>query len=186
MNGLPKKLKVNGISYRIRTDYRDILKIIQALNDTGLTGQEKCYICLKIIYYDFEGIPVTDYEEAYRQAAWFIDCGNRYTEKKTEQVRMMDWEHDESVLIPAINRVAGKEVRSVKYIHWWSFIGFYMEIGECVFSEVIYIRQKLRKKQKLEKYERDFYRDNKELIELPVIKTKEDEEEDRIIESIFG
>lgn len=98
----------------------------------------------------------------------------------------MDWEHDESVLIPAINRVAGKEVRSVKYIHWWTFIGFYMEIGECVFSEVIYIRQKLRKKQKLEKYERDFYRDNKELIELPVIKTKEDEEEDRIIESIFG
>lgn len=54
MNGLPKELKVNGISYRIRTDYRDILKIIQALNDTGLTGQEKCYICLKIIYYDLK------------------------------------------------------------------------------------------------------------------------------------
>ena len=33
MNGLPKKLKVNGISYRIRTDYRDILKIIPALLD---------------------------------------------------------------------------------------------------------------------------------------------------------
>lgn len=47
MNGLPKKLKVNGISYRIRTDYRDILKIIQALNDTGLTGQENAIYVLK-------------------------------------------------------------------------------------------------------------------------------------------
>lgn len=98
----------------------------------------------------------------------------------------MDWEHDESIVIPAINRVAGREVRTAQYIHWWTFIGLYMEIGECVFSEVVYIRQKLAKHERLEKYEKVFYRANKDIIDLPVIKDKEELEEEEFIKNMFG
>lgn len=186
MKGLTTELEVNEKRYRIRSDYRDILKIIQAYNDPELEEKEKCYVALKILYINFENIPEKDMEEAYRKAVWFIDCGEQYTEKTTQELRLMDWEHDESIVIPAINRVAGREVRTAKYIHWWTFIGLYMEIGECVFSEVVYIRQKLAKHERLEKYEKVFYRANKDIIDLPVIKDKEELEEEEFIKNMFG
>lgn len=186
MNGLPKKLKVGGKLYLIRTDYRDILRIIQAFNDPELSDDEKCYVCMRILYRDYENLPQDSMQEAYDKAVWFIDCGKCYSEEKTQSVRLMDWEHDESLIIPAINRVAGKEVRMEHYIHWWTFVGFYMEIGECVFSEVVYIRQKLSKGKKLEKYERQFYQENKKMIDIPRVKTQEEIEEEKLIESIFG
>ncbi len=48
-------------------------------------------------------------------------------------VKVMDWEQDEPILFPAINQVAGCEVRSVPYIHWWTFVGYFMEIREGIF-----------------------------------------------------
>ena len=73
MKGLPTELEVNEKRYRIRSDYRDIL---QAYNDPELEEKEKCYVALKILYINFEGIPEKDIEEAYRKAVWFIDfCG---------------------------------------------------------------------------------------------------------------
>ena len=50
MKGLPTELEVNEKRYRIRSDYRDILKIIQAYNDPELEEKEKCYVALKILY----------------------------------------------------------------------------------------------------------------------------------------
>lgn len=90
MKGLPTELEVNEKRYRIRSDYRDILKIIQAYNDPELEEKEKCYVALKILYINFENIPEKDMEEAYRKAVWFIDCGEQYTEKTTQELRLMD------------------------------------------------------------------------------------------------
>lgn len=86
MKGLPTELEVNEKRYRIRSDYRDILKIIQAYNDPELEEKEKCYVALKILYINFENIPEKDMEEAYRKAVWFIDCGEQYTEKTTQEL----------------------------------------------------------------------------------------------------
>ena len=41
-----------------------------------------------------------------------------------------------------------------------------MEIGECLFAQVVNIRQKKQKHQKLEKWENDFYNQNKDIIDL--------------------
>ena len=55
---LPRKLSVKGNDYQIRTDYRDILKILIAFNDPNLADEEKVFICLFILYKDFDIIPV--------------------------------------------------------------------------------------------------------------------------------
>ena len=60
MKGLPTELEVNEKRYRIRSDYRDILKIIQAYNDPELEEKEKCKLALKILYINNEGIPEKD------------------------------------------------------------------------------------------------------------------------------
>ena len=169
---LPTSLTVAGNEYRIRTDFRDVLNIIAAYGDPELENEEKVYVCLRVLYEDFEDIPQQDYEAAYKEAVKFIDCGMPSDGKSN--VKTMDWEQDEAILFPAINKVAGHEVRSMDYLHWWTFMGYFMEINEGIFSQVLSIRHKKAKGKKLEKWERDFWQANKDIC---VLRQKLSEEE---------
>ena len=91
-----------------------------------------------------------------------------------EQIRQRQ---DFPMIIAPINRVAGRDVRALPYMHWWTFIGYYMEIGDCTFSTILDIRRKLRKHKKLEKWEREYYDENRELIEFKSAHLTDDEDE---------
>ena len=121
---------------------------------------------IQILYVDFDKIPSNCWQEATDRASEFIDCGIKDTGQ--HKPRLMDWEQDAAIIVPAVNKVAGMDVRSVKYMHWWTFLGFYMEIGECLLATVVSIRDKKRRGKKLEKWEKEFERENKELIQLKV------------------
>lgn len=178
---LPTSLEINGRKFAIRTDYRDILNILCAFQDPELEAVEKMYCCMYILYKNFDGIKPEDYEEAYRQAVWFLDCGDDPDSTGKKSPRVMDWEQDEKILFPAINAVAGFEVRARKYIHWWTFMGYFMEIHEGTFSEVLSLRQKKAKGKKLEKWEREFWSNNKDMCILKKrISKAEQEEKDRL------
>ena len=41
---LPTSLDVCGTAYKIRTDYRNILQIFSAYNDSNLSDSEKVYV----------------------------------------------------------------------------------------------------------------------------------------------
>lgn len=162
---LPVILMVGEKEWKIRTDYRDILVIMQAFNDPELTVEEAYVVMRKILYEDWVDMPKELYEEAAKKALWFLDCGQE-DEEDIMPVKVMDWEQDEPILFPAINQVAGCEVRSVPYVHWWTFVGYFMEIREGIFSTVLGIRQKMAKGKHLEKWEREFRRNNKKSVTL--------------------
>ena len=52
-----------------------------------------------------------------------------------------------------------------------------MEIGDCTFSTILDIRRKLRKHKKLEKWEREYYDENRELINIKSAHLTDDEDE---------
>lgn len=162
---LPKSLNISGKEYSIRTDFRDILEILIAINDPDLQGWEKQEIMFRIIYPEYFSIPSGDYEEACKKAAEFIDC-NRTEENKRPQPKIIDWEQDAGIVIPAVNKVAGKEVRALDYLHWWTFLGYFMEIEDGLASQVWAIRQKKAKGKKLEKWEKEFEQNNPGLVKL--------------------
>lgn len=172
---LPRTVEVNGTRYAIRSDFRDVLKIILAFNDPDLKDEEKIYICLFILYRNFYRIPKDDYEAAFKAALSFIDhdSGDQGDGAKPSP-RIMDWEQDECLMFPAINKAAGFEVRSAKYVHWWTFLGYYMSISDGLFSSVLSVRLKKAKGKPLEKWEREFWNANKSIC---VLKTKLSEEE---------
>lgn len=114
---LPVSLPVASNEWRIRTDYRDILTIMEAYSDPELSDREKAWIMLNILYADWEKMPKELYREAAEKAVWFLDCGQEEDDKKPPR-KLMDWEQDEAILFPAINKVAGREVRAVEYMHW--------------------------------------------------------------------
>lgn len=183
---LPRSLEVNGAFYTIRTDFRDVLTIIEAFNDVELEAREKLYVCLVILYEDFEDIPEDDYEEAYKQAVWFIDGGTEPREQDRPAPHTMDWEQDERLLFPAINRVAGREVREAAYLHWWTFLGYFMEIQEGTFAHVLSMRQRKAKGKKLTKEEQEFWRNNKDICVLKKKLTKEEKERRDRLNKLLG
>lgn len=176
---LPKSVCVNGRDYSVRTDFRDVLKIVCAFNDPELENEEKVYICLCILYEDFDAIPKTEYEAAFKAALDFIDHGTQESDRKSP--RVMDWEQDENIMFPAINKVAGFETRTADYIHWWTFMGYYMEISEGVFSHVLSMRMKKAKHKKLDKWEQEYWNANKGICVLkPKLTAEEQAEKDRL------
>lgn len=178
---LPVSLEVEGNTYRIRTDFRDIINILLAFNDPDLEKEEQVYVCLFILYEDFEDIPEQHYEAAFEAAISFIDNGIE-DEGNGNTSRVIDWEQDEQIMLPAVNKVAGFDVRTAEHLHWWTFLAYYMEIGEGVFSEVVAIRSKKAKGKKLDKHEREFYKNNKALCKLKHKRSEEEQKaEDRLI-----
>ena len=190
---LPTSLHVGGTNYKIRTDYRVILEILAAMNDPdildpGMTEDEKqaekVLTMLQILYIDFDRMPPSDWKEASEKACEFIDCGIR--DDGTPKPRLMDWEQDAPIIVPAVNKVCNFDVRSVKYMHWWTFFGYYMEIGECMLSTVVSIRDKKRRGKKLEKWEQEVYRNNKHIVDLRAKKAERSEEEKEELRKLFG
>lgn len=180
IGALPEALEVNGVERSIRTDYRDVLTIMAAFEDPDLTDSEKVFVCLYVLYEDFENIPREDYEEAYMRAARFIDCGGEIGDGK-KNPRLVDWEQDERILFPAINAVAGREVRAQEHLHWWTFMGYFMEIREGTYAQVLGLRQKRAKGKKLEKWELEFWRTNKDLCKIRKRLSQEEQaEQDRL------
>lgn len=189
---LPFTLNINGKDYKIRTDYRVILDIIAAMNDKDIfNGDEteeekeeiKAFTMLDILFLDIDSIPDADLNEAIEKACEFIDCGIKGD--STPRPRTMDWKQDAPLIVAGVNKVAGADVRQKDYLHWWSFMAMYMEIGESTFSTVLSIRDKKRK-GKLEKWEREYYKQNKNLIELEVDKFKRSKEEQEELDKLFG
>lgn len=188
---LPESLNVGGSLFRIRTDFRDVLTIFQALNDPDLPDFAKTEVMLRIIYKDVESIPQEHMEEAVKKAMEFINHIDEDDTPDRKRPSLMDWEQDADLIIPAINKVSGVgDVRSLPYMHWWTFLGYYMEIGECLFSQVLSIRYKRAHGKKLEKWEKDFERENRNLIRLRPKRSEAEialaEEERKALKALLG
>lgn len=176
---LPKELNINGTERAIWSDFRTALLIFQGCADPEMDEQEKANLIIECLYQDPDSIPVEDYQEANDKAVWFLEGGSIQDDNSNHQQakKVLDWEQDEKMIFSAVNKVANYETRAVEYLHWWTFLGYFNEIGEGLFSTVINIRQKLNKHKKLEKYEQEFYRENKALIDIKVKLSAEEQAE---------
>lgn len=162
---LPTSLEVCGVSYEIGSDYRAVLDVCTALSDSELSDQDKGLVTLYIFYPAFAEMPPEHYEEAIKQCFWFISCGDDNQNRKAP--KLMDWEQDFKYIVAPVNRVCGQEIRAVSYMHWWTFISSYYEIGgDCTFAQIVRIRDLLAKGKALDKADREWYRQNRELVDL--------------------
>ena len=167
---LPKTVQINGKDLEIRTDFRVILTILELIADPDLDDRIKAQGVIEMFYVD---PPTNNAKEAIEACYRFIDLGE--SEKKKKSPRVMDWEQDFKYIVAPVNRVLGYECRSVPYdydsntggLHWWTFMGAYMEVGpDCMFSQIVSVRDKQARGKKLEKYEREWLNRNRDIVEL--------------------
>ena len=165
---LPKTVIVGGESLQIRYDFRVILEILEMLGDPELDAADKAEALITMFYVEPERLK--NAKEAIEQCYNFIDMGEQ---NNTKSPRLVDWEQDFNYIIAPINRVLGREVRDIPYdvetntggLHWWTFMGAYMEIGgDCMFSQIVSIRDKKARGKKLEKHEKEWLRRNSHIV----------------------
>jgi len=177
---LPTSVDIQGQEYEIRSDYRAILDICIALNDPELTNDDKALAALDIFYPSFEDMPPEHYQEALDKCMWFINCGSEDAGDK-HAPKLMDWEQDFQYIVAPVNRVCGQEIRAAEYMHWWSFVSAYYEIGgDCTFSQIVRVRDRLARGKSLDKSDREWYRRNRALVDL---KTKYTEAEEDVLKA---
>ena len=181
---LPETLNIAGVEYEINTDFRACLSIFTAFSDPELTNEDKVQVMLIILLGEENLAKISDYSEACRRALWFLNCGKDMKDDAEESPLSptMDWEQDELLIFSGIATTIGRDVRMDPVCHYWAFMAYFLGMEECTFTVIRSIRRKMAKHQKLEKWEQDFYRENRKIVDI----RKEREMKERLFEEVFG
>lgn len=166
---LPMSVRIGDKVYAIRTDFRVCLKIMLAFEDYGLTDYEKSAVMLNLLY---EEIP-PDLESAMRLAVKFLDGGMSTPQQDAENrscdevERLFSFSHDANRIYSAFRSTYGIDLSAVEYMHWWTFMSLFMDLGEdCAFNNLVALRKRKRD-GKLTKEEKQMWNATPELFELP-------------------
>lgn len=159
---LPRSLTVGGEERSIRTDYRVALDIFLALSDPELDDYNRLLETLDMLYID--ELPADCWQEAIDQAMWYLRGGE--DEKTQSGPKLVSWEQDFQYIAAPVSKVIGEDIRGLPELHWWTFLSAYMSIGDCLFAQIIRIRDLKARGKKLDKADREFYRRNRDLIEI--------------------
>ena len=189
MYRLPTKVTVDNLQFNIRErgDFRMVLDVFEALQDNELSEDYRVLASLLIFYNEFNDLEDLNKYEPYLQKLTeemfkFINGGEERSPGAERDVQLIDWKEDSQMICSAVNNVAKQEVRAMEYLHRWTFLGYYMAIGESVLSTVVSIRDKIAHHKKLEKWEQDFRRDNSKYF----INRRDVQEAENILDKLWN
>ena len=163
--GLPKSAVLSGEEYPHRSDFREILKLLSLLGDESKPETLRWYAACFYFYQD----RMPPAEEAFSYLEHFLTAG----EQAAPGPKLFDWDQDAQLIAGAVNAVAGREVRGLAYLHWWTFLGYFRAIGEGPFATLVSIRDKRRRGAKLAPHEQEFARTHVHMLKLPTPNTEE-------------
>lgn len=178
---LVKSVNIDGVDCAIFTDFRDILEIFQIMNDPDLLDGEKFVLSLDY-FYKTDDYKINE-ELAFKTMCEFLTMGNNEPDTRPNQKPLYDWEQDFNIIVAPINKIIGEDIRGVEYVHWWTFLSAFMEVGECTFSTYVSIRSKINKGIKLDKEEEKIFKENRNSITL---KKKYDATTQALMDEILG
>ena len=164
---LPQSAVIGGVEYQLNTDYRDMLEIIAYLNDPEYPELLRWKIAVAL-FFEHEDLQEGEFPEEHLQEAMeyladFITAGDN---SSAPTPKLLDWEQDAHIIVADVNKVAGTEIRAMPYLHWWTFLSYFMAIGEGQLLTLVSIREKIRAGKPLEKWEREYYQKNPEKVNL--------------------
>jgi hypothetical protein len=144
IDGLPKKVDIEGEEYEINTDYRNVLLYFRALKDDELEDAEKLEIAIKLF---FRKTP-RNVEKAIRYInEEYIVCLNRKKIKGRVRVKdpkeraVFDFEQDGTLIYVSFMQEYGIDLRKEK-MHWRVFKALFDGLGEeTALSRVIEFRR---------------------------------------------
>lgn len=179
-NKLPVDVKINGVLYKINSDYRTSIIFTKFIEENDLTED----IILKILQLYYHIIP-KDIEQAINYIFWFYTCGKNEEENKSKSTgrnkKIFDYEEDSAYIYSAFLSQYRIDLQDIEYLHWWKFKSLFDSLKED--NDIVKIMQyrtvDLSKIQ--DKEQKKFYRNMKDLYKL---KEKINEDDKKALENI--
>jgi len=168
---LPERAVLGGKEFALNTDFRLCLRLLCYLEESPLPEGLRWRVAAAAFYR--EPVPEGLLPAAMEYLAKFLAGG---ADGDRPGPKLIDWQRDASAIMAGVNQVAGMEVRAVEKLHWWTFLSFFHGIKEGQLSLLVGIRDKLRRGQKLEPHEQEFYRCNRAWVRME----KPDPEKERL------
>ena len=163
---LPDAVEIDGIEYKLNTDFRAALRVIMAFEDTELTGYEKQMILIKVLYPQ----PPVNLQEAITQANWYLNGGKSVT-AESDGTRLYSFAKDADFIFAAFRQTHNIDLRRAE-LHWWEFMALFMDLGsETTFSSLIGLRKRV-KSGTASKEEKKAAQDMGEMFDVPEADTR--------------
>ena len=159
---LPRQAVFGDKTYALQADFRDVLEIIAYLQDPDLPEFIRWQIALALFYEP--AVSPEHSHGAMEYLAWFLTGG--CPESDRPGPKLLDWQQDAPAIVSDVNKAAGREIRALPFLHWWTFLSWFHAIGEGQVSTLVALRDKLRRGKKLEGWEKEFYRQHKSRVDM--------------------
>lgn len=126
----PEKIRADGVSYPIETDFREWFRFGDMLADQELTKEEKLYLMTEWLYETPEEITselVNAVFGFYRVDGLKPDIPEFYEDEEPEEndqpkrPPVFDWKYDAAFILGDFRRFYGIDLLSVEHMHWWEF-----------------------------------------------------------------
>ncbi len=156
----PDAVMVDGAAVPVNTDFRVCLRAIKALGDERLLPNEKLTVLVELMYPE----PPKNTAAAVSQALKFLDLGEETDGGKA--ARVFSFDKDARFIYTAFRSSFNIDLNSVENLHWWAFKSMLFDLSEdCFFNTLVRLRSR-KAKGKLTKDEKEFVRNNPDLIAL--------------------
>lgn len=139
-NVLLDRLPHHWHGYRIDTDFRIGIQIMQCMSDEEFSEEDR--ICHAIGLLFPEGRP--DIREAVEGVTWFLSefSHDRHEGSSgTGNVKAYDFDIDQWRIYSAFKRQYDIDLNTAR-MHWFTFMGLLSNLDECAFTRVMDIRLK--------------------------------------------
>lgn len=176
----PEYAEIDGVKYKLNTDYRVALKCFDVINDAEIGDVERA---LAVIYLLFGIIPNDNLDKFLEKASIFLQCGEKQGEGGGQK-QDMDFNADEPYILASFMSDYRIDLASTD-MHFWKYIDLIKGLTEhCILSKVREIRTYDLSDIKDSKTRAKIIR-AKEAVKLPEKLTREEQEVLDEFESLF-
>ena len=179
-NKLPVDVRIDGVLYRINSDYRTSIIFAKLIEENELTED----IIMKILELYYPIIP-EDIEQAINYIFWFYTCGKTEEESNSKPTgknkRIFDYEQDSQYIYSAFLSQYNIDLQDIDYLHWWKFKALFESLNED--NEIVKIMQyrSMDLSKIKDKEQKKFYKKMQKIYKL---KEKMNEEDKKALDEV--
>jgi len=127
---LPEEIEIEGIEYKINSDFRNSMLFELMMADNDLDDNEKIIKALELYYPDIpENINL-----AIDQLLWFYRCGKDMVKSsengKGKSTQIYDFNFDDDYIYSAFLDQYNIDLQDIENLHWWKFKAMFKSLRE--------------------------------------------------------
>jgi len=127
---LPKEIEIEGIEYKINSDFRNSMLFELMMSDNKLDDNQKIEQALKLYY---PNIP-QNIDLAVDQLLWFYRCGKDVVKSsgsgKGKSAQIYDFNFDDDYIYSAFLDQYNIDLQDIENLHWWKFKAMFKSLRE--------------------------------------------------------